>query len=486
MKKNNGNEDYSHLFTSAMDAAKSAGFTKKQMTAAALSFIISACAFIYGRNYEPNVVIGHALQFSLFFISFIFFTGGHFIGSGNRRTESEVILMSILSGCYFLTVFLARNTIIFNGYMPVSIILPTALVVMLISLSINTRLSMMIALILPLGAFISGYINNYAYIAAAAAGISGALSLSKARRRMDMVRAGIIIAIVNIIVAASILLVQNCPLQLYPYILFWAAVNGLASSMMVLGILPIIENALHIATSFKLIELLDTGAPALRRLESSTPGTYSHSMMVASLAEAACNEVGANSLLARVGAYYHDIGKTDHPEYFVENQKVYNKHTELNPRLSATIIRSHVKLGIEKARAIGLPNDVISIIAEHHGNSLIKWFYNAALKKEGSVNMEDFCYPGNPPRSRESAIVMLADVTEAASRTLEKPTVARLEKFIDDLFNDKYEHGQLSESALTFRDMKTIKSCFVRVLVSFYHSRIEYPKITKPESGTQQ
>jgi putative nucleotidyltransferase with HDIG domain len=257
--------------------------------------------------------------------------------------------------------------------------------------------------------------------------------------------------------------------------------------MMVLGILPIIENALHIATSFKLIELLDTSAPVLRRLESSTPGTYSHSMMVASLAEAACTEIGANSLLARVGAYYHDIGKTDHPEYFVENQKVYNKHNELNPRLSATIIRSHVKLGIEKARAIGLPNDVISIIAEHHGNSLIKWFYNAALNKEGSnVNMEDFCYPGNPPRSRESAVVMLADVTEAAARTLEKPTVARLEKFIDDLFNDKYEHGQLAESALTFRDMKTIKSCFVRVLVSFYHSRIEYPKITKPENGPQQ
>ena len=206
-------------------------------------------------------------------------------------------------------------------------------------------------------------------------------------------------------------------------------------------------------------------------------------MMVASLAETACNEIGAKALLARVGAYYHYIGKIDHPEYFVENQKLYNKHNELNPRLSATIIRSHVKLGLEKAAAIGLPTEVISFIAEHHGNSLIKWFYNAALEKEGQVDREDFCYPGAPPRSRESAVVMLADVTEAATRTLEKPTVARLEKFIDDLFRDKYETGQLAESALTFRELETIKSCFVRVLVGFYHSRIEYPKLPKNETA---
>jgi putative nucleotidyltransferase with HDIG domain len=363
--------------------------------------------------------------------------------------------------------------------MPVSIVLPTALIVMLISISMEPRLGMMMALLLPMGVFISGAMSLNSYIIAVASGASGALSLHKARRRADMLKAGAIIAVVNIIAVVSILLIGNCPLKLYPFILFWAAVNGVASGMLVLGILPIIENALHLATTFKLIELLDTSAPILRKLESSAPGTYSHSMMVANLAETACNEIGAKALLARVGAYYHDIGKIDHPEYFVENQKLFNKHNELNPRLSATIIRSHVKLGIEKARAIGLPTEVISFIAEHHGNSLIKWFYNAALEKEGQANVEDFCYPGNPPRSRESAVVMLADVTEAATRTLEKPTVARLEKFIDDLFSDKYENGQLAESALTFHDMETIKSSFVRVLVGFYHSRIEYPKISK-------
>jgi putative nucleotidyltransferase with HDIG domain len=166
----------------------------------------------------------------------------------------------------------------------------------------------------------------------------------------------------------------------------------------------------------------------------------------------------------------------ENPDYFVENQTVYNNHDDLAPRLSATVIRSHLKLGVEKARSMGLPRDVIDIIAEHHGNSVISWFYNEALKRESSVDMEDFVYPGNPPRSRESAVVMLADVTEAAVRTLKKPTAARMEKFIQELVNAKVEHGQLSESELTFRDLTVIEKAFVRVLAGHYHSRIEYPK----------
>ncbi|MDR3356370.1 MAG: HDIG domain-containing protein [Spirochaetaceae bacterium] len=469
------------IFETAMDAVKSTGFTVKQSVVALLSFVISAGAFLSGEHLLAHTLAGRLQLFLLFFVLTIFFTGRRLNLPGRRRrTEAEVILLSTLSGAYFVAVFFIRDIKLFDGFMPVSIALPTALVVMLVSISMDDRLGMIMALLLPTGALISGSIDVYAFIMAAASSTSGALSLRRARRRMDMVLAGAVIAVVNVITVISIMLMQNCPFKFYPFITFWAVVNGLASGMLVLGVLPMIENALHLATTFRLIELLDTGAPILRKLENSAPGTYSHSMMVAALAETACNEIGAKALLARVGAYYHDIGKIDHPEYFVENQKIYNKHNELNPRLSATIIRSHVKLGIEKARAIGLPTEVISFIAEHHGNSLIKWFYNAALEKEGQVDREDFCYPGTPPHSRESAVVMLADVTEAATRTLEKPTVARLEKFIDDLFRDKYEHGQLAESALTFRDMETIKSSFVRVLVGFYHSRIEYPKLSKP------
>jgi putative nucleotidyltransferase with HDIG domain len=215
----------------------------------------------------------------------------------------------------------------------------------------------------------------------------------------------------------------------------------------------------------------------LKRLFNAAPGTYSHSLMVANLAESACQEIGANALLARVGAYYHDIGKMDQSEYFVENQTNYNKHKDISPRLSATVIRNHVKVGIEKARAMGLPDAVIAFIAEHHGNSLITWFYNEALKKEGQVNPVDFTYPGNPPRSKESAVVMLADVTEAAVRTLKKPTATKLEKYLQELFDAKVSGGQLSQSELTFRDLKTIKTVFIKVLTGYYHSRIEYPKL---------
>jgi putative nucleotidyltransferase with HDIG domain len=258
--------------------------------------------------------------------------------------------------------------------------------------------------------------------------------------------------------------------------LFWSGFNGIVSGMLVLGFLPPLEQAMNAATSFRLVELSDLNSPMLKRLFTAAPGTYSHSIMVANLAEAACQDIGANALLARVGAYYHDIGKMENPGYFVENQTAYNRHDDTPPRLSATVIRSHVKLGIEKARGLNLPEKVIDIIAEHHGNSVITWFYNKALKQETGVNMEDFTYPGSPPRSRESAVVMLADVTEAAVRTLHKPTAARLEKFIQTLIDAKVEHGQLAESELTFRDLEAIKNAFVRVLVSYYHSRIEYPK----------
>jgi putative nucleotidyltransferase with HDIG domain len=182
----------------------------------------------------------------------------------------------------------------------------------------------------------------------------------------------------------------------------------------------------------------------------------------------------------------------ENPDYFVENQTDYNRHDDLAPRLSATVIRSHVKLGVEKARQLGLPQKVIDIIGEHHGNSVITWFYSKALKQEhgnskkAAVNMDDFSYPGEPPCSRESAVVMLADVTEAAVRTLKKPTAVKMEKFIQELIVHKVENGQLAQSELSFRDLELIKKAFVRVLAGYYHSRIEYPKIEEAGETEQE
>jgi len=211
-------------------------------------------------------------------------------------------------------------------------------------------------------------------------------------------------------------------------------------------------------------------------------GTYNHSMMVSQLAESACREIGANALLARVGGYYHDIGKIEQSEYFVENQfNRENKHNDLNPTLSASIIRSHVKKGVEKAHQLHLPQAVIDIIAEHHGNSVISYFYNQAKDKDPTLNPEDFAYPGTSPTTKESGVVMLADTVEAACKTLDNPTSQRLEKFITMLVNQKVEDKQLDNCGLTYRDVSKIKESFVRLLTGYYHNRIKYQNQQDPD-----
>ena len=223
----------------------------------------------------------------------------------------------------------------------------------------------------------------------------------------------------------------------------------------------------------------------MHRMLLAAPGTYNHSMLVATLAENACSTIGANGLLARVGAYYHDIGKLEQPEYFIENQTKGNKHNDINPRLSVSVIRNHVKKGVERAVQMRFPQQVIDIIAQHHGNGLIVYFYNEAKKADPNVSEEEFSYTGTPPASKEAAVVMLADTVEAASRTLENPSVPRLEKFIRQLVMGKYESGQLDKADLTFSDLDKIKNAFVNILAGYYHSRIEYPNQRDPEADAE-
>jgi putative nucleotidyltransferase with HDIG domain len=434
---------------------------------------------------DSGNIISRIMLLLLIFSLLVFYCANNYIG--RPLTEPEAYLVCALSVFYIAGVVLVR-TLSLGEAIPVSLVVPTALVVMLPAILINPRLALFLAMTLPLGALLTDSFDTHSCFFALVSGVVASFVLRGAEKRMDLVKAGLVIAAANCAAMITILLSSRASAGVYPGALFWSAFNGAASGMLVLGFLPPLEHALNAATAFRLIELSDLNTPILRRLFTAAPGTYSHSIMVANLAEAACQDIGANALLARVGAYYHDIGKMENPEYFVENQTDYNKHDDMAPRLSATVIRSHVKLGLEKARQLGLPREVSDIIMEHHGNSVITWFYNKALKQEsgdsrkGAVNMEDFSYPGTPPRSRESAVVMLADVTEAAVRTLDRPNAAKMERFIQELFNAKVEHGQLAQSELTFRDLETIKNAFVRVLAGYYHSRIEYPKIGR-DSG---
>jgi cyclic-di-AMP phosphodiesterase PgpH len=423
---------------------------------------------------DPRSIIGIILVMLTLYMLFNVLCGRIVIG--RKINNSERYLLASISGFYLIGAVLLFNFLPGRSNFPLSLLMPTALFVMLLAVLMGTRPAMIMALALPLGAYFTGSFDNYSYIFALISGIAASTVLHNAKDRMSLIKAGLVIAAVNTAAVIIILLLKQASLYDYPAMIFGAVLNGIVSGMLTLGFLPPLEHALNAVTPFRLMELSDLNAPILKKLFTAAPGTYSHSLMVANLAEQACQDIGANAMLARVGAYYHDIGKMENPQYFIENQTEHNKHDEIAPRLSATVIRSHVKLGVEKAISLGLPKDVINIIAEHHGNSVISWFYNKAAEQEVDVSSEDFCYPGPPPRTRESAVVMLADITEAAVRTLDKPSAARIDKFVQQLFGTKIEHGQLANSDLSFRELETIKKAFVKVLAGYYHSRIEYPK----------
>jgi len=424
--------------------------------------------------YETREIIGYIFLVFFIYAVFIILQGRTILGK--ELNNRERYLLASLTGSYIIGSVLIKNlTSIPDGF-PLSLVLPTGLFIMLLAVFMGKRLAVIMAVAIPLGTYLTGAFDEHSYIIALVSGAAASTVLQNAQNRMSLIKAGIVIAVANCFAVVVVLLLREANLSEYPSPLFWAALNGIICGMLTIGFLPPLEHVLNAVTPFRLMELSDLNAPILRKLFTTAPGTYTHSLMVANLAEQACQDIGANALLARVGAYYHDIGKMENPDYFVENQTDHNRHDEIAPRLSATIIRSHVKLGVEKAKNLGLPKDIISIIAEHHGNSIIEWFYNKATEQEISVNSEDFAYPGSPPRSKESAIVMLADITEAAVRTLNKPTASKIDKFVQQLFDAKIDHGQLSESELSFRDLEIIKKSFVRVLAGYYHARIEYPK----------
>jgi putative nucleotidyltransferase with HDIG domain len=319
-------------------------------------------------------------------------------------------------------------------------------------------------------------VNPFYIVFVLLSGILASFLVGSARTRLVLVRSALLQAAFQGLWGIILLLQEGTQFKGVLKFSGMLTLNGFVSGSLILALLPILEQTFNLTTRFRMLELSDVNAPALKNLLTQAPGTYSHSMNVAHLAEAAAEEIGADSLLARVGAYYHDIGKAEQPEYFVENQRGSNKHDDINPRLSATVIRSHVKIGMEKARELKLPKAVVDIVAQHHGNSIIAWFFDKAKIEDESIRKEDFSYPGSPPASKESGIVMLADTVEAASRMLKKPTVTKLDAHIRQLIMEKVQSGQLDNCMLTVRDLESVRHAFVRILSGQFHSRIEYPK----------
>ena len=299
--------------------------------------------------------------------------------------------------------------------------------------------------------------------------------------RTELLRAGLLIALVSAVVAFAVSLIGGKTLQVAVQIGGIGLSNGLFSLMLAMVLLPFLENVFNILTPQKLLELSDPGRPLLQKLLRGAPGTFSHSMQVGNLAENAAERIGADPLLARVGAYYHDVGKLYHPNYFIENQlSRMNPHTTLTPALSARIIKRHVKDGLMLGREWNLPLEVLDMISEHHGTTRIEYFYRKALEEAvaigASVNEADFRYPGPHPKSKEAGILMLADSIEATVKSLEKPTPKRIEDIVSGTIRAKLEDGQFDECELTMREIHETGKAIREAIIGFIGPRIEYPE----------
>ncbi|MFP4618766.1 MAG: HD family phosphohydrolase [Spirochaetaceae bacterium] len=433
-------------------------------------------------NYKESFAI-------LLYIAFIFILGFILVEPLLQKTErtlQHTIILLASSIIFSLNIFFVVRFAIVPVSYPVSLGILTAFLSMMISILMTERIGIIASLLFSLGLFAVPAIDIYAFLFSFFAGVTGIYAIVNAEKRIDLVSGTLKLTGVVILILLVIGLLQREDLSWMVNAGGLGIVYSLVTGGLTLALLPALEHVLNAPTVFRLRELSDTNTPIFRRMITAAPGTYSHSMSVAHLAESACRDLGANHLLARVGAYYHDIGKMEQPDYFIENQQDRNRHDEISPNLSVAVIKSHVKMGKEKAKELKLPPEIVEIVADHHGNDVISYFYSQALKKsEKNVSPEEFSYNGVPPRSKESAIVMLADAIEAQSRTIKKPTVKKFEKMVWDSIMRKVTNRQLSRSELSFQDIETIKNSFVQILTGYFHNRIEYPETKETKENKE-
>ncbi|CCQ96069.1 conserved membrane hypothetical protein [[Clostridium] ultunense Esp] len=364
-------------------------------------------------------------------------------------------------------------------------LVPAATGSILVSLLIDTPLAYFTAILFS---FVSGilfnekmgtFIDFVPFLIALVGGISGAYAVSGAQSRSKILRSGLYIGLANLFVAVMLLLLSNAalPWQTLLTIAAYSLANGILSGVFTLGLTPFLEAIFGILSPVKLIELSNPNQPLMRKLLIEAPGTYHHSVMVANLSEAAAEAIGANGLLARVGAYYHDVGKTKRPAFFIENQMGReNPHDQISPQLSKAIIIAHPYDGVKMLKESKFPKAIVDIAAQHHGTSLLKFFYHKALKENENAKEEDFRYPGPKPQFKESAVVSICDSVEAAVRALKHPTMEEIEELVDRLVKEKREDGQFDECDITLKEIDTIRNSILETLHGTFHSRIEYPQ----------
>ncbi|MGG1686336.1 HD family phosphohydrolase [Pseudalkalibacillus sp. NRS-1564] len=411
----------------------------------------------------------------------------YFFQDVNSRVRSANTNLLILVLIYLSTLLVLKLSSLMQGIeLPgIAYIVPVAVGSMLIKMLFNEQLAIASSFLFGVcaGVFFNGEITGPMNASLAfyvlMSSLSGVFFLGKRNHRSNILKAGLLVSLINIVSVAILLMLKNgqySGIELSYHFLF-AFVSGFLSSMLTLGLMPFFEAGFRIISTTRLIELSNPNHPLLRKILVETPGTYHHSVMVANLSEAACESIGANGLLARVGAYYHDIGKTKRPHFFIENQmNMENPHDKISPYLSKTIIVSHATDGAELLRKHRLPKEIVDIAEQHHGTTLLKFFYyKASEQSDQQVSEAEFRYPGPRAQTKEAAVVGIADCIEAAVRSMNKPNPDTIESLVRKIITERLEDGQFDECDLSLRELDIVAKTILETLNGIFHSRIEYP-----------
>jgi len=400
--------------------------------------------------------------------------------------------IGLLGAIFLITVGLCILCQEINIYL-----MPVTLGVMLTALLLKNRLALIVNIALSIlcgltAGNASSVFSTSMFAMMLTSVVSGSLCVAiirKKQQRAALLLSGIGVAASNIATVLAVNLINSSTALMTDYTwMAWAAGSGILAAVLCIGLQPALEWMFNLVTSAKLLELSNPNQPLIRRLILEASGTYHHSIIVANLAEAAADSIGANGLLARVGAYYHDVGKLKRPLYFKENQMGDNPHDRTDPMVSTAILTAHPRDGVALAQKCRMPRPILDIIEQHHGDTPVIYFYDRCVKQNGveNVDIADFRYTGPRPQTREAAIVMLADTVEAAARALPEPTMEKMDQLIRRLVRTKMDDGQLNDSPLTMKDIDRICKAFLTVLTGVFHQRVEYPKVEIPRKGISQ
>lgn len=427
---------------------------------------------LIGEDISKDYIYTYIILF--FYVLFVLILQYIYMKNENNKILNNTKLVFLILLLNLLSLIIARVFTLVSVFL-----IPIACTPILMTVFLGAKISIVInSFNLLFIGIIIGF-DPQIILVAIVANIISSLTLKKVNQRNDILYSTAYLAVSSaiIVLSSGILLSNNIKRILIDVAL--ATGGAFISGILAMGLLPFLESSFNLVTNMKLLELSNPNNLLLKRLLMEAPGTYHHSIMVANLAEVAAEEVGANPMLVRVGAYYHDIGKIKRPFFFGENQLGgVNPHDKISPALSTTIIISHVKDGLELAKEYDVPTIVTDMIAQHHGTTLVKYFYYTLKNNSENPDLikeDDFRYPGPKPQTKEAAIIMMADSVEAAVRSIQEPTLDKIEAMVNNIIKDKLNSNQLNECDLTFKDLEVIKACFLKVLKGIYHHRIEYP-----------